>query len=120
VLVVDDNEDSAGSLALLLRLTGHEARTAADGLEAVERAEGFRPELILMDLGLPRLNGYEACRRIREKPWGAEVVIVACTGYGMEADRKKTQEAGFDQHLLKPVDPKELATVIRSACPPGG
>ena len=104
VLVVDDNWDSAESLAMLLRLTGHTVETAHDGAAAVEAAERFRPDVVLMDLGMPRLNGYEACRKIREAPWGRGVVMVAQTGWGAEADRQRTDEAGFDGHLVKPVD----------------
>jgi PAS domain S-box-containing protein len=104
ILVVDDNRDGAASLAMLLSLTGHDARTAHDGLEAVELAEAFRPEVIVLDIGLPKLNGYDACRRIREQAWGKTMVIIAATGWGQEEDRRRSTEAGFDAHLVKPVD----------------
>jgi len=110
VLVVDDNRDAADSLAMLLELTGHEVRTAHDGLAAVEAAEAFRPEVILLDIGLPKLNGFEVCRRVREQGHGRDVVIVALTGWGQEEDRRKSREAGFDQHYVKPIDP---AVVVR-------
>ena len=104
VLVVDDNKDSATSLAMLLTLTGNETRTAYDGLEAVETAATFRPDIVLLDIGLPKLNGYEAARRIREQPWGKDMILVALTGWGQEEDRKKSREAGFNGHLVKPVE----------------
>lgn len=115
VLVVDDNADGAASLTMLLDLMGHETRTAHNGLEAVSAAEAFRPDVILMDLGMPKLNGYDACRRIREQPWGKSVLIVACSGRGQDEDKRKTKEAGFDRHLTKPVDPAELETVLAGA-----
>jgi signal transduction histidine kinase len=104
VLVVDDNADSAESLTMLLQVSGHETHTAHDGLEAVAAAERFRPEVALLDIGLPRLNGYDAARRIREQPWGKDMVLVALTGWGQEEDRRKSKEAGFDLHMVKPVD----------------
>jgi CheY-like chemotaxis protein len=104
VLVVDDNVDSAGSLATMLRLLGHEVRTAHDGVEAVESARAFRPELILLDIGMPRLNGYDTARRIRQEPWGKDAVLAALTGWNQEEDRRRSQEAGFNHHLAKPAD----------------
>ena len=112
VLVVDDNRDSAESLAMLLRLTGNEVRTAHDGLEAVETAGTYRPELILMDVGMPKLNGLDATRRIREQPWGGGVVVVALTGWGQDGDRQRTTDAGCDGHLVKPVDPAALEELL--------
>jgi PAS domain S-box-containing protein len=112
ILVVDDNQDSADSLAMLLGMTGHEVETAYDGLEAVEAAERVRPDVVLLDLGMPRLNGYDACRRIREQPWGKDVVLIALTGWGQEEDRRRTAEAGFDGHLVKPVDHAALAELL--------
>ena len=104
VLVVDDNEDSAESLALLLRLAGHLVETAHDGEAALEVAERFQPDAILLDLGMPRLNGYEVCERIRMQPWGQGVLMVAQTGWGQAQDRARTMDAGFDAHLTKPID----------------
>jgi CheY-like chemotaxis protein len=112
VLVVDDNTDAAQSLADLLGLLGHDARTAHDGEAGVAAAEAFRPHLVLMDLGMPRLNGYDAARRIRAEPWGGGMVLVALTGWGQEDDRRRTAEAGFDRHLVKPVDPAALAGLL--------
>jgi CheY-like chemotaxis protein len=103
ILVADDNDDSVASMALMLKILGNEVRTASDGREAVEVAETFQPKLILLDIGMPQLNGYEACRAIRQKPWGADVIIVALTGWGQEDDKQKAREAGFNHHLVKPV-----------------
>ncbi|MEO7362009.1 MAG: PAS domain S-box protein, partial [Gemmatimonadaceae bacterium] len=112
VLVVDDNEDSANSLVLYLRLTGHDARAAYDGLEAVEIAETFRPELIFLDIGMPRLNGLAAARRIRESAWGKQIVLVALSGWGQAEDRRTSTEAGFDRHLVKPIDHETLSELL--------
>jgi PAS domain S-box-containing protein len=108
ILVVDDSEDSAASLAMLLTILGNETRTAHDGLEAVDAAERFRPEIVLLDIGLPRLNGYEAARRIREQPWGKNMVLVAVSGWGQAEDRRKSKDAGFDVHMVKPVNLGDL------------
>ncbi len=112
ILVVDDNKDSAASLAMMLSLMGHETRTAFDGLASVEAAAAFRPDLILLDIGLPKLNGYDACRRIREQPGGRGIVIVACTGWGQDEDRRRSSDAGFNYHLVKPVDPAALQDLL--------
>ena len=112
ILVVDDNMDSARTLARLLRLLGHEARMAHDGGEAVETAERYRPELMLLDIGLPVMNGYEVARAIRGRDWGREVAIVALTGWGQEDDRRRSKEAGIDDHLVKPVDPATLEKLL--------
>jgi len=102
--VVDDNPDSVESLAMLLQISGNETHMAHDGLEAVEAAERFRPDVVLLDIGLPQLNGYDVCRRIREQPWGKTMVLIALTGWGQEEDRRQSKNAGFDAHLVKPVD----------------
>jgi PAS domain S-box-containing protein len=112
ILVVDDNQDSATTLAMLLELSGHEVRTANDGLEAVEAAGTFRPHVVLLDIGLPNLNGYEAARQIREQPWGKDMVLVALTGWGQEESRQKSRDAGFNGHLTKPVDFPSLEKLI--------
>ncbi len=104
ILVVDDNKDSAESLGLLLEVMGHEVRIAHDGVAGVQAAASFHPNLILLDVGMPKLNGYDACRRIREQAWGKCIVIVALTGWGQEEDRRRSHEAGFTDHLVKPVD----------------
>jgi PAS domain S-box-containing protein len=117
ILVVDDNRDATDSLAMLLNLTGNQTHIAHDGLEAVEAAATFRPDVVLLDIGLPKLNGYEACRRIREEPWGKDMVLVALTGWGQEEDRQKSKEAGFDGHLVKPVDLGALMHLFASMSP---
>ncbi len=121
ILVVDDDEDSAESLATLLEVTGNETVSAHDGLEAVEAAERFRPEVVLLDIGLPVLNGYEAARRIRRQPWGKHMVLVALTGWGQDGDRRKSKEAGFDEHMVKPLDYDALVNLLATLPrdPPG-
>ena len=104
ILVVDDNRDAAASLAMMLSLLGHDVRTAHDGLQALEVAAAFLPDLGLLDIGMPKLNGYDTARRIREQPWGKDIVLLALTGWGQEDDRRRSHEAGFDHHLVKPVE----------------
>jgi CheY-like chemotaxis protein len=112
VLVVDDNVDAAVSLAMMLDLMGCEARAAHDGVEALGLAAKFRPDLILLDIGMPRLNGYDTARRVRAEAWGRGVVLVALTGWGQEEDRRKSQEAGFDAHMTKPIEPAALEKLL--------
>jgi len=112
ILVVDDNQDSADSLAMMLNILGNEVRTAHDGLEAVDLAATFNPEVVLMDIGLPMLNGYDAARRMRVQPGGNDMVLVALTGWGQEEDRRRSHEAGFDRHIVKPVDPFALEKLL--------
>jgi PAS domain S-box-containing protein len=111
ILVVDDNQDSADSLAMLLRIMGNEVHTAHDGLEAVGAAGVFRPDVVVLDIGLPKLNGYEAGRRIREQQ-GEDVVLIALTGWGQEEDRRRSKEAGFNYHMTKPVEFDALQKVL--------
>jgi CheY-like chemotaxis protein len=113
MLVVDDNHDSAKSLAMLLRLAGNDVQMAFDGEEAVDVATKTHPEVILLDIGLPKLNGYDACRRIREEASGREAVIIALTGWGQAEDRRKSSEAGFDGHLVKPVEHSALLAMLK-------
>jgi len=112
VLVVDDERAVAHSLAVLLRLLGHEVEIAHDGLEAIGAAERSRPDVILLDIGMPELDGYAACRRIREQPWGEALRIVALTGWGTAEDRRRSAEAGFDGHLVKPVEAATLSKLL--------
>jgi len=112
ILVVDDNRDSAESLARLLQLMGHETAIAYDGLSAVDSAETFHPEVVLLDLGLPGLDGYEVARRIRAQQWGKDMTLIAATGWGQAEDRRRSREAGFDHHMVKPVDLHELEKVM--------
>lgn len=112
VLVVDDNRDGAESLAMMLRLLGDEVRTAHDGYEAIEMAEQFSPQVILMDIGMPRLNGLDAVRRIRTHEWGRPITIIALTGWGQDGDRARSREAGCDGHLVKPVSLSDLEKTL--------
>ncbi len=114
ILVVDDNADMAASLATLLRLSDHETYTAHDGLEALQAVEHLHPDVVLLDVQLPRLDGYEVCRRIRQHPWGKSVTLVAVTGLGQPADQLRSREAGFDAHLIKPPDYAELTRLLLS------
>ncbi len=112
ILIVDDNRDSADSLGMLLRIMGNDIRTAYDGQRGVELAEQFRPDVVLLDIGLPKLDGYQACRRMGVQPWGKAMVLIAMTGYGQEEDRLRSHEAGFDHHMVKPVDPPALMKLL--------
>jgi len=114
ILVVDDNLDALRMLSRVVRAMGHEVATSADGKAAVEKAAEYRPDVILMDLGMPRMNGFEAARRIRQQPWGVEMKLVALTGWGQAVDRQKSKDAGFDHHLVKPADPQELRLLLDS------
>jgi len=114
VLVVDDQPDSTDSLALLLRLRGHEVRTASDGSSALEEFARYRPEVVFLDLGLPGMSGYDVARQLRAMPEARDVRLVALTGYGTEADRERTRAAGFDVHLAKPVDPHAVESLLAS------
>jgi PAS domain S-box-containing protein len=115
VLIADDNRDSAESLSLLLELTGHDTRTAHDGLEAFQAAEAHHPDVALLDIGMPKMNGYEVARRIREQPWGKSMLLVAITGWGQEDDKQRAQEAGFNYHMTKPVSFADLNNVLAIA-----
>lgn len=112
VLVVDDNKDAALGLAMVLELSGNEVQMAYDGNEAQQVASCFRPHVVLMDLGMPKCDGYDAARAIREQPWAEEMVLVALTGWGQEQDRTRSRRAGFDHHLVKPVEPSELDELL--------
>jgi PAS domain S-box-containing protein len=114
ILLVDDNRDLTDSLSMLLKLTGHEVHTAADGLEAVKAAQALQPEVVLLDIGLPKLNGYEAAQQIREgqKDNGGGPVLIAMTGWGQEADRRRSEAAGFNAHMVKPLDFGSLAALL--------
>jgi CheY-like chemotaxis protein len=115
VLVVDDDPDAAGTLALVLNLWCYEVRTAANGTSALEAGRTFLPDVILMDLGMPGLDGWEAARRLREEPGMRDSLFVALTGFGLDADRRRSREAGFDHHLLKPVEPEVLLRLLEDA-----
>ena len=112
VLVVDDNQAAREMLVMVLESMGYVVRPAADGVEAIEAAEAFRPDAMLLDLGMPRMGGYEAARKIRQQGWGGKIRLIALTGWGQEADKRRTQEAGFDHHLLKAVKASDLRPVL--------
>ncbi len=117
VLVVDDNRDAAESLGLLLGLSGHDARVAFDGDEALRIAEDWRPDVVLLDIGMPGQSGYDVARRIRASAWGRGVVLVATTGWGGAEDKRRAVEAGFDHHLTKPVDARDLRRLLAESVP---
>jgi signal transduction histidine kinase/CheY-like chemotaxis protein len=117
VLVADDNQDAAQTLALILEIEGHDVRTAHTGLDALRLAESFRPQIALLDIGMPQMNGYQAAREIRDRPWGHSILLVAVTGWGQEQDLRMASEAGFDRHLVKPVDPQILTSLVSQARP---
>ncbi|HKV34799.1 MAG TPA: ATP-binding protein [Pyrinomonadaceae bacterium] len=112
ILVVDDNVDSAESMAMMLELSGHDVATAHDGLAAVELAKAFRPHVALLDIGMPKLDGYEAARSIRQQSWGQKMKLVALTGWGQQEDKRRSREAGFDAHLVKPIDFSALEELV--------
>ncbi|HEV2441132.1 MAG TPA: PAS domain S-box protein, partial [Steroidobacteraceae bacterium] len=112
VLIADDNHDAAVSLSMLLQSMGHDTRVVHDGIEALEEAEIFHPDVVLLDIGMPRLDGYETARRIASRPWATATQIVAVTGWGQETDRQRAKEAGFHRHLVKPVDLDALRELI--------
>jgi CheY-like chemotaxis protein len=112
ILVADDFPQSAETLAQLLRHEGYEVRVAQDGIEAFQTAAEFRPDVIVLDIAMPKLNGYEAARKIREQPWGREILLIALTGWGQQQDRRRTQEAGFNAHLTKPVNYNAIAELL--------
>ena len=114
ILVVDDNLDAAESLAALLSINGHETRMAHDGVQAVEEAAVFKPDVVFLDIGMPTIDGHETARRIRREPWGKDMVLVALTGWGQTEDRRRSKEAGFDHHLVKPADPSVVEKLISS------
>jgi two-component system, OmpR family, response regulator len=114
ILVVDDNQDGAESLALVLQLSGHEVRTALSGSAALEIVPAFQPEVLLLDIGLPGMDGYELARRLRETSLSGDAVLIAVTGYGQESDKMRSARAGFTHHLVKPIDPAALDALLRS------
>jgi CheY-like chemotaxis protein/two-component sensor histidine kinase len=114
ILVAEDGRDAAQSFAMLLTIMGHEVRIAYDGQEAVAEASSFRPGVIIMDVGMPIMNGYDAARQIRSEPWGKDIFLIALTGWGQGDDRRRSHDAGFNRHLTKPVDPSALETLLGS------
>ena len=112
ILVVDDSEDAAHTLATLLEISGYEMHIAHDGEQALAVAESCRPDVVLLDIGMPKLNGYEVCRRFRELDWGRRMIVIALTGWGQDQDRQRTADAGFNHHLVKPADPAALLQML--------
>lgn len=117
ILIVDDNRDSANTLSMLLKLSKHQVSTAYDGLGAVEEFQRSLPEVVLMDIGLPGMNGLDAAKAIRALPEGRDVTLVAMTGWGQDEDRQRTKEAGFDRHLVKPVERAQLLQLLAELPP---
>ena len=117
LLVVDDNQDAADSLAMLLRLQGHEVRVAYSGLAALEMTKTYTPDVVFLDIGMPGMDGYEVARRMRQQPGLENVVLAALTGWGQQEDRRRTAEAGFNHHLVKPPEPKAVESVLAELKP---
>ncbi len=120
LLVVDDNHDAAITLSMLLRLQGHEVRVAHNGLSALEIAAAFRPDLIFLDIGMPGMDGYEVARKLRETPGLEQTILAALTGWGQQEDRRRTTEAGFNFHLVKPPEPSAVEGVLAALKPTKG
>jgi|SRR5579863_5148473 len=112
ILVVDDNRDAADSMRILLKLMGGDVRAAFGGAEALEIAESFRPEVVLLDIGMPKMHGYDVARHLRGTGWGKNVVLLALTGWAREEDRRRTEECGFDAHIIKPCQAAELRETV--------
>jgi CheY-like chemotaxis protein len=117
ILVADDNQDSANSLSMMLSIMGNEVRTAFDGAQALEVAKDFEPQLIFLDIGMPKIDGYEASRHIRTHDWGKAAVLVALTGWGQDEDELRSREAGFNLHLVKPVEVATLEEILARVPP---
>jgi CheY-like chemotaxis protein len=113
ILVADDNRDAGDTLAMLLRLDGHEVHVATDGLEAVEMYASVQPEVVILDIGMPGLSGHEVARRIRDLPSERPVILIAVTGWGQKADKDRAAESGFDHHFTKPVEPTVLSALLQ-------
>lgn len=118
ILVVDDNRDAARTLTLLLNLKGHEAHECYSGEQALVDAERLRPQVILVDISMPGLDGYQTCQLLRQQPWSRHLVMIALSGYGAQEDQRRSQEAGFDMHLVKPVDLMDLLQVLETTPSP--
>jgi CheY-like chemotaxis protein len=115
ILVADDNRDAAEALSLQLQLAGHDVRTAHDGIEALTVAKTFDPDIVLLDIGMPKMDGYEVARQLRLQPGSRRVTLIALTGWGQQQDRDRTADAGFDAHLVKPVAEAQLFRALTLA-----
>lgn len=113
ILVVDDNDDASLTMSMILKKLGNEVRTAGDGAQALQTGEAFRPDIVFMDIGMPQMDGYEACRRMRTTDWGKDITIIALSGWGQEEDRRLSMEAGFDRHVVKPIDGSTLRGILK-------
>jgi CheY-like chemotaxis protein len=118
ILLADDNLDAANSLAMILQMGGHVVRVAHDGRAALSAAQVFRPDTVLLDIGMPQLSGYDVAKALRQEPWGAGILLIATTGWGQDSDRQRAIEAGFDHHLTKPIDPDDLVALLSRAPSP--
>jgi CheY-like chemotaxis protein len=114
ILVAEDNDDAAEMLEVMMQMMGHEVKVVRDGLEALDAAAEFKPQVMLLDIGMPKLNGYDTARRVRQQQWGKNITLIALTGWGQEKDKQLAHEAGFDIHLVKPIDPKILQELLTS------
>jgi CheY-like chemotaxis protein len=114
IVVADDNEDSAQSFAMLLSFSGHEVRVAHDGEQALDALRDYRPDIAFLDIGMPLLSGYEVAERVRAEPWGRDMKLIAVTGWGQADDKLRARTAGFDQHLIKPIDPVDVERLLDS------
>jgi CheY-like chemotaxis protein len=112
ILVADDNRDGAETMGMLLEIAGHEVRLADSGMSAIETAKDFEPHVVILDIGMPDIDGYEVARRIRRETWGASMLLIAVTGWGHAEDKRRALDAGFDHHMTKPVDPDALERLI--------
>lgn len=112
IVVADDNVDSAQSLSLMLQTLGHETRTSTNGVQALGIAHEFRPDVMILDIGMPGLDGHDLARRIRSEPWGKDILLVAASGWGQTEDKQLSREAGFDLHLVKPIDLQTLEALL--------
>jgi len=117
VLIADDNRDAATSLAMLLELEGHDVTVVHDGRQALQNIQNHSPDVAMLDIGMPEIDGYEVARRVRQQPSGRSVMLIAVTGWGQEADRARAMEAGFDLHFTKPVEPETLINLLRTGAP---
>jgi CheY-like chemotaxis protein len=114
ILIADDNRDAADSLAILLQMDGHEVTVVHDGRQAVATIDSFRPEIALLDIGMPELDGYEVARQVRQGPLGTSITLIAMTGWGQASDKARAAAAGFNRHLTKPIEPSALTGMLRS------
>jgi PAS domain S-box-containing protein len=118
VLIVEDSDDAATSMRTILRMMGHDVRIAQDGIQAVDEAGAYLPDVVLLDIGLPKMSGFEVALRIRRQPWGKNMKLVALTGWGQEEDKRRSKDVGFDLHVIKPLEPASLEELLRKLCPP--